>query len=166
MSCPICTEELNEKDLYILPECDHMFHIDCIISWFRTGNPRCPYCNNPGESNKDKIDINNEINHSVLYTNLMIEQRVRYIKKYIKNNSDTELINLIKKYEEIKHKIKENNENMKNTKNKIGNYKDINMEINKISQNKWKLNTSLRNINSKIKGYPIKEIIIVKKKYI
>ena len=34
--CSICHEELN-GDIYTLPECNHKYHTNCIITWFRTG---------------------------------------------------------------------------------------------------------------------------------
>jgi len=42
MNCAICREELisNKHKL----ECEHVFHLNCIISWFRSGNGDCPLC--------------------------------------------------------------------------------------------------------------------------
>ena len=47
--CAICHEDLNDE-LYTLPECNHTFHTNCIMTWFRapTGNNKCPLCNNSG----------------------------------------------------------------------------------------------------------------------
>jgi G3E family GTPase len=47
--CAICHENL-ESDTYTLPECNHMFHTNCIMTWFRSPNSpsRCPLCNNNG----------------------------------------------------------------------------------------------------------------------
>ena len=44
--CSICYEDLNEniKPVYNL-ECNHKFHTDCIIKWFRLNNDNCPLCN-------------------------------------------------------------------------------------------------------------------------
>ena len=42
--CPICREEFkNEKEICKL-ECQHAFHSNCIITWFRSGNNTCPSC--------------------------------------------------------------------------------------------------------------------------
>ena len=54
--CAICHENLN-SDKYILSECQHIFHSHCIITWFRSGQNRCPLCNNRGV-NADARDVN------------------------------------------------------------------------------------------------------------
>ena len=54
--CVICQEELSNhhsntntfNNIYTLPECNHAFHTECIITWFRTGNSNCPCCGNKG----------------------------------------------------------------------------------------------------------------------
>ena len=51
--CGICREELECSQCYTLPECNHRYHTNCIISWFRNGDSRCPYCGNKGINNKD-----------------------------------------------------------------------------------------------------------------
>ena len=42
--CIICFEEINENNKYIL-ECNHVYHTDCIMKWFRNGNQNYPMCN-------------------------------------------------------------------------------------------------------------------------
>jgi hypothetical protein len=39
--CLICYD--YDGEMYEL-ECSHKFHIECIISWFRSGKTECPYC--------------------------------------------------------------------------------------------------------------------------
>ena len=46
--CAICHETLDVK--YILPECNHAFHTECIMTWFRAGHDKCPLCNNVGSN--------------------------------------------------------------------------------------------------------------------
>ena len=33
--CAICLSDINGKDKYTL-ECNHTFHTDCIVKWFRS----------------------------------------------------------------------------------------------------------------------------------
>ena len=41
--CAICLSIINEKNKHKL-DCNHVFHIDCIINWFRNSNGNCPCC--------------------------------------------------------------------------------------------------------------------------
>ncbi len=50
--CMICKEELSYQPCYTLPECKHTYHTFCLVSWFRNGDNRCPYCGNKGINNK------------------------------------------------------------------------------------------------------------------
>tara|TARA_Y100000741_G_scaffold184181_1_gene139982 strand:- start:857 stop:1444 length:588 start_codon:yes stop_codon:yes gene_type:complete len=52
--CCICQDIVdNGEQVYELPECKHMFHTNCIMTWFRAKNNACPLCANPGINNKD-----------------------------------------------------------------------------------------------------------------
>ena len=35
-------------NIYELPECEHTFHTNCIMHWFRTDHNTCPLCQNTG----------------------------------------------------------------------------------------------------------------------
>ena len=42
--CSICLENICENSLYEL-ECKHVFHVKCIVTWFRTPDKKtCPLC--------------------------------------------------------------------------------------------------------------------------
>ena len=44
--CAICHDNLGEDNVYTLPECNHKFHTNCIMTWFRAKHNTCPLCNN------------------------------------------------------------------------------------------------------------------------
>ena len=45
MSCQICMEPMNDiTKVYNLSECNHEFHTDCIVNWFRNDSPNCIAC--------------------------------------------------------------------------------------------------------------------------
>ena len=44
-NCSICLESISEStNRYRLPSCNHTFHTDCILNWFRSGHSTCPLC--------------------------------------------------------------------------------------------------------------------------
>jgi hypothetical protein len=61
-TCAICISSCNEGDiLKILPNCHHIFHIDCISQWLTEHSNLCPLCRLPvvvckeeGYANKNK----------------------------------------------------------------------------------------------------------------
>ena len=52
--CVICQDILdNGEQVHFLPECNHGYHTNCILTWFRTGNNNCPCCGNRGVNFKE-----------------------------------------------------------------------------------------------------------------
>jgi hypothetical protein len=45
--CSICHEALVNEPFYTLPECNHSFHTNCIMNWFRNEHT-CPVCRSFG----------------------------------------------------------------------------------------------------------------------
>lgn len=52
-TCLICMESIDDS-LHWSLECNHKFHTECIIQWFRRGNDTCPSCRDQG--NIDALD--------------------------------------------------------------------------------------------------------------
>ena len=52
-SCVICMDDENKDTFYTIPECNHNFHTNCIMSWFRSGKKTCPCC----KSEETSIEI-------------------------------------------------------------------------------------------------------------
>lgn len=46
--CSICLGTCPESNYHSLPECGHTFHVNCIVSWFRSGRNSCPLCKEEG----------------------------------------------------------------------------------------------------------------------
>jgi hypothetical protein len=101
--CMICKDELVCGQCYTLPECNHTYHTHCLISWFRNGDSRCPYCGNKGVNN-----TNNETLRKVrgkYFTTIYESQMLADIKKYIylkKNDNNKRCIDTRKQFEKIK----------------------------------------------------------------
>ena len=57
--CQICMEPMNEiTKVYKLSDCNHDFHTDCIVNWFRNESTTCISC----YSIINQPNINNDIN--------------------------------------------------------------------------------------------------------
>ena len=64
--CAICHEDFS-GDLYTLPECSHIFHTNCIMTWFRMNKSSCPLCMNCGvNSLKDMKNLDWGIRNAAL----------------------------------------------------------------------------------------------------
>jgi len=153
--CPICKDTLDTEPCYSLPECNHKFHTDCIICWFRDGNNNCPYCGyNEGYNNNDNICF-----RSNSYRNLCKIARSKDAPDKLKNE-----INKIKKNED---KLKETQQELKNIRSENGNFGELNKKCNKLRTKKY---TQMRNIyklkTELISNVHCKPLIIVKKKII
>ncbi|KAF3520399.1 hypothetical protein DY000_02061984 [Brassica cretica] len=50
--CSVCLSEFEEEDEgRVLPKCGHVFHVDCIDTWFRSRSS-CPLCRAPVQPEK------------------------------------------------------------------------------------------------------------------
>ena len=111
-TCSICYNNLTDNK-YKLQDCDHEFHSDCIINWFRTGKSSCPLCRSsnffqyspvPKEDEIFKMILNyskkKRANKEVVKT---IDKYKNTKKRYIK--SKKEIKNYTKQFEEENKKI-------------------------------------------------------------
>ena len=73
--CAICHDNLGEDNVYTLPECNHKFHTNCIMTWFRAKHNTCPLCNNKG-INATRAQINEQANYGSWGA------RQKYLKMY------------------------------------------------------------------------------------
>ena len=110
--CAICHEEMKE-DLYTLPECNHTFHTNCIMTWFRMKqtNNKCPLCNNEGINCISGIDKTHwRAQHLALenYKTLRIQARKKDAPKQLKK--------MVEKLKKMEKKFKENSKSFKEFK--------------------------------------------------
>ena len=148
--CSICYESLETEDhfnkIYNL-ECNHRFHTECIMKWFRNKNSTCPLCND---------SINYELNYIDKITAL------NDIKKLGRNQKcPTKIKRILLKLEKNKIKQKESQLELKNFKNT---YKKQLKEYSKLNSNKWKFARKKRLIERELIGFiKINPIYIIKK---
>lgn len=112
--CCICHDTINQGEQYTNPECQHDdFHTGCIVQWYRAGSPRCPLCNDMGETTIDDI--------------LRRPSEIIKIAKQTarKKGSDPLLKDLCDRLNEKEQEIKIVRSDIKKLKNEIGRFGDM-----------------------------------------
>jgi len=139
--CSICHENLT-GDLYILPECSHKYHTNCIMHWFRAGHNTCPLCNNNGvNASFNQSNIPWQLRPAVMdkYKELRSKSRRKDAPKKLKKE-----VAKLKKVEEIMKKLKKDYREFRNTVHKNKKYSElINIER-RFRSKKWRLGRSIR----------------------
>lgn len=159
--CMICKDELSCYPCYTLPECKHTYHTNCLVSWFRNGDSRCPYCGNKGlNSHASKNDLPRFRKSGLCcltsYENQYLSdiKKFCYSKKYKHNESavkvqksfekittlENELKNYHKKYKEFKIKIRQD----------LVNYNDTKKSIHKYRKQRWRISRDINNEKFKL----------------
>ena len=156
--CMICKQELSSQPCYTLPECKHTYHTSCLVSWFRNGDNRCPYCGNKGINNKC---INEDHNYSwrrQRYNYLCVQgfenQYINDLKKFMNNKKNIDNPNAIKlkksfeKIKKLEDTLRETNNSYKIYKEKIKKEPVLHAEYKKMvgqfRNNKYKLSRQIR----------------------
>jgi len=81
-SCAICLTGYQNEEPYVL-HCNHSFHCDCIIQWFRSSKGNCPLCN-------DNPYSDSEINDNYLFFHFSqgyIDERYKLLLKLSKKKT-------------------------------------------------------------------------------
>ena len=155
--CSICYGKLLEdENVYMLPECGHCYHTDCIIAWFRmaTSKGKCPLCGNKG-SNADED----------LYTSYYT--KFRLISRHINRKETPDwLKSEYKKYLNIKEKLDNHKKDMsKFVKDSSYNYVEGTKIMGKMRRKQWTLENKLRVERRMLGNIPIVPLFIPKIKY-
>lgn len=156
--CMICREELECTQCYTLPECNHRYHTNCLISWFRNGDPRCPYCGNKGVNNKS-IDITDRFTnryYSLKYkTQTLIDiKRFVFLKKYDTNKRCLEIRKQFDKIKVLEENYKNETLKLRELKQSLKDtpalYNEAKKNINSYRNKRWKITKQIRDEKFKI----------------
>lgn len=121
--CTICMcaiEEHNNGSGHAL-ECNHSFHVGCILQWYRSGHDTCPNCRSD-----DYIPID--------FTTA--ERRATVLQKYAKHpDAPARLKKMVKKLKRCRERKRKQWAAMRNFKR---DHKDIFTTIRKLNRNYWR----------------------------
>tara|TARA_Y200000002_G_scaffold374006_1_gene374053 strand:+ start:2704 stop:3198 length:495 start_codon:yes stop_codon:yes gene_type:complete len=128
--CAICHDKLNTQQTFQIHECKHIFHSNCLLNWFTTGNLKCPYCN--------YSNFNNNL-HSK-------EKKIKFkiISTYCKRkDANIEIVKKINYIKTLNNKINEMTKELKLIKNQKGEYNILDKKIKNINNKIWALKNKL-----------------------
>lgn len=133
--CNICHENFEEdgNNEYIL-ECNHKYHSQCIIQWFRNGNSNCPLCND--------IKIDPDLGY---YTKICCVQELKKLgrRKSCPDNIKKILDKIKKANQEEKKAAQEYSEFKKENK-------DILKKITNMRNKKWTIHRKIRKLECEL----------------
>jgi hypothetical protein len=151
-SCSICYESIDSKQSYTLP-CNHAFHTDCIIEWFRTGNPSCPYCRN----------TNNNQDSDIICISAKSKWKVKFLRNYSRRkNAPIILIKHVKQLRKEEQNLKIYNAELKDVNNKKGILKDLIKNRRNVFIKKWKCYRKIREYKKTLLELNIIPLIVKK----
>ena len=115
--CQICMEHLDDplKQQYTLSQCNHQFHTDCIVNWFRNDSRHCVACNpnlnqptinHTYDLNSENAQINYDLN-GVPYISLHQQPQIPFAQVSIqarKKDAPEGLKKLYKQYQQVRVK--------------------------------------------------------------
>ena len=173
--CMVCHDLLNTAATYTLPECKHQFHTHCIVTWFRHGRSqecvgswhrtedgRCPHCGNTGINN---ITVN-ESKYRSAFSMTSKEQQIYKINKKegIKKDAPKIVKNEIKKLDKasklLNNMIKENAQYRKTIKECPVNFNETYKKLRENKKKLWLHRRKIRDIKKRITCFPIIPLII------
>ncbi len=141
--CSICHENLNDE-LYTLPECNHIFHTNCIITWFRTSASinKCPLCNESGINTIKDVENSRWFDRKLAMANY---HKMRIFSR--RENAPKELKKKVEQLKKMEEYLKNFKEEYKEFKNKIHtNFtaKQIITKSRNYSLKSWRLTNKIR----------------------
>lgn len=136
-NCAICYETLEGGEQTYLLECEHKFHVSCIMKWFRNKKSNCPLCNDTQE-----------------YNNLCRYERIECIKLL---KQMTRRKNCPPRLKTINQTIKKTTEDLKNIKKEAKQFRKDNktvlLKARSFYSKQWKTSRKIRKLEDKMHAY-------------
>lgn len=146
--CCICQDCISDhKTKYVIPECKHNFHSNCIIEWFRSGATTCPYCRS-SQNPEDRI---------YRYSRLW-DSRYAFVTSFARRKSaPKQLKKLVEKKKKYRTKYSECSKRIISWKKTN---KNIMLKRSRLYNLMRQARRSLRRVESDICNYPIVPAVI------
>ena len=172
--CMICHEGLHTAHTYALPECKHVYHTHCIVTWFRhrptedtmgsSADGKCPYCGNRGINNIEDTPGSTIFSRYWRLTG-RDKENLKFIKKYSKKPNTSPLLkNLIKKANIQEQAFRDSKAEQtalkKSIKTELVNFNETKKKITALRQAQWRKSIALRKTHRAIARFPVIPIII------
>ena len=139
--CAICHEDFS-GDLYTLPECSHIFHTNCIMTWFRMNKSSCPLCNNCGvNSLKDIKNLGFGIRNAAL---MNYKRAQSFSKRKNAPQSLKKQITALRKYEDKQKQFMKEFREFKKSIHEGMTAQSIITKNNNLRRKKWRLQRGIR----------------------
>lgn len=170
--CTICQDILdNGEQIHFLPECNHGYHTNCILTWFRTGNNNCPCCGNRGVNFKEPIK--QQASRGYRWNRWGFASRRRLNPNYIRLRAFSfrkdapkqlkEIVDKLKGYEsELIEMVREFKEGAK--ERDVMKFKEVQTVVKNFHNRRHRLQNKINEYVIKIGDYPIVPLIIPVKK--
>jgi len=153
--CSICHVDIENTDtsMYTVPYCEHTFHNDCIITWFRMGNTTCPYCRSePQQHVNQPFGLPRYIawgDRKAIYT---------FKKNYAsKANAPKQLKSLLRRLQKFERKQKDGNKLLSEWRKNVDGleWKRLRKIYKQFHLKKSKRLRKVRELKASIQNYPI-----------
>lgn len=160
--CPICYDNLNTEQSYTIPDCNHTFHTNCLIHWFRNGYRHCPTCNHLGlGSTKYCTSSSSSYSKSIENT----RERFNLIKSIVlESGKPIWVIDKIKSHTEKTKDMRILRNDLTALKISSGVYKEIEIKIKNTNTKISKIQWDIKKIEKSVISYPLYPVIIVNRK--
>lgn len=171
--CVICQDILDngEEQIYRLPECDHGYHTNCIMTWFRSGNNKCPHCGNRGlnSNNLESKPGGRYRTSRFWYTCKKSDVRYKLLRNvYKRDDCPKELKTYFSRYDNLVKELSDLNKIKKEgaaARDELP-YKEAQKVINKMRNDQFNTKRKMNTAFDNILKYPIIPLIIPQKKTI